>query len=56
MNYVDVTFKTTDKSTGDLDIRLRKILSMTRKECLHFSEDLELQIHAQMLHQNPSST
>ena len=56
MNYVDVTFKTTEKSSGDSDIKLRKILSMSRKEFLHFSGDLELQIHAQMLHRNTSST
>ena len=56
MNYVDVTFNTTEKSSGDSDIKLRKILSMSRKEFVHFSEDLELQIHAQTLHQNTFST
>ena len=56
MSYVDVTFNTTEKSSGDSDIKLRKILSMSRKEFVHFSEDLELQIHAQTLHRNTSST
>ena len=56
MNNVDVTFNTTEKSSGDSDIKLRKILSMSRKEFLHFSEDLELQIHAQTQHRNTSST
>ena len=56
MSYVDVTFNTTEKSSGESDIKLRKILSMSRKEFLHFSEDLELQMHAQTLHRNTSST